>query len=254
MDTPVYVKLLLPPRQSRGVSQRTSALACRRNDHIESVAQRLGRDPARMPASGGTCASLCHAGRPSVDQVSSAPAQDRKRGYCRPKECLVTVQAAPTSCDAAAKTAWLINAKMVPGTGIEPVRPLCRKAADFKSAVSTNSTIRATPRLSPHMPNFQDGDSQMGNRVSGGATRSRTGLIGFAIRCITALLSRRYSFGQCACNTRRWHRQKREAWASLSLESGAGKESRTLDLNLGKVALYQLSYSRVSSLRLYNHF
>ena len=30
----------------------------------------------------------------------------------------------------------------------------------------------------------------------------------------------------------------------LSLEFGAGKESRTLDLNLGKVALYQLSYSR----------
>ena len=28
-------------------------------------------------------------------------------------------------------------------------------------------------------------------------------------------------------------------------EYGAGKESRTLDLNLGKVALYQLSYSRV---------
>ncbi len=28
---------------------------------------------------------------------------------------------------------------------------------------------------------------------------------------------------------------------------GAGKESRTLDLNLGKVALYQLSYSRVTS-------
>ncbi len=28
------------------------------------------------------------------------------------------------------------------------------------------------------------------------------------------------------------------------MKSGAGKESRTLDLNLGKVALYQLSYSR----------
>ena len=27
-------------------------------------------------------------------------------------------------------------------------------------------------------------------------------------------------------------------------ESGAGKEARTPDLNLGKVALYQLSYSR----------
>jgi len=32
--------------------------------------------------------------------------------------------------------------------------------------------------------------------------------------------------------------------ASL-LKSGAGEESRTLDLNLGKVALYQLSYSRM---------
>ena len=32
---------------------------------------------------------------------------------------------------------------MVPRTGIEPVRPLCRKAADFKSAVSTYSTIEA---------------------------------------------------------------------------------------------------------------
>src|SRR5690606_41584529 len=29
------------------------------------------------------------------------------------------------------------------------------------------------------------------------------------------------------------------------LNSGAGNESRTRDLNLGKVALYQLSYSRV---------
>ena len=33
-----------------------------------------------------------------------------------------------------------------------------------------------------------------------------------------------------------------------SLFSGAGEESRTLDLNLGKVALYQLSYSRIITL------
>ena len=33
-----------------------------------------------------------------------------------------------------------------------------------------------------------------------------------------------------------------------SLKSGAGEESRTLDLNLGKVALYQLSYSRIGVL------
>ncbi|MFM2409022.1 MAG: hypothetical protein RL358_1764, partial [Pseudomonadota bacterium] len=30
----------------------------------------------------------------------------------------------------------------------------------------------------------------------------------------------------------------------LSLKFGAGKEVRTLDLYLGKVSLYQLSYSR----------
>ena len=29
-----------------------------------------------------------------------------------------------------------------------------------------------------------------------------------------------------------------------TFKDGAGEESRTLDLNLGKVALYQLSYSR----------
>jgi hypothetical protein len=33
-------------------------------------------------------------------------------------------------------------------------------------------------------------------------------------------------------------------------ESGAGNEARTRDLNLGKVALYQLSYSRVRSVSL----
>jgi hypothetical protein len=33
--------------------------------------------------------------------------------------------------------------------------------------------------------------------------------------------------------------------ASL-VEFGAGNEVRTRDLNLGKVALYQLSYSRIS--------
>ena len=31
----------------------------------------------------------------------------------------------------------------------------------------------------------------------------------------------------------------------MRLNDGAGNESRTRDLNLGKVALYQLSYSRM---------
>ncbi len=37
---------------------------------------------------------------------------------------------------------------MVPEIGIEPIRPLFRKAADFKSAVSTNFTTRAVRRAS----------------------------------------------------------------------------------------------------------
>ena len=36
----------------------------------------------------------------------------------------------------------------------------------------------------------------------------------------------------------------KEGYASLEIH-GAAEESRTLDLNLGKVALYQLSYCRV---------
>ena len=35
-----------------------------------------------------------------------------------------------------------------------------------------------------------------------------------------------------------WHNQNE------MYQTGAGEEARTLDLNLGKVALYQLSYSR----------
>jgi hypothetical protein len=42
------------------------------------------------------------------------------------------------------------------------------------------------------------------------------------------------------------HQTKREAL--LPLMYGAGDEARTRDLNLGKVALYQLSYSRIALL------
>ena len=72
---------------------------------------------------------------------------------------------------------------------------------------------------------------------SGGASRSRTDLNGFAIRCITALLSRRV---RCLLK----NKGKPE---KLSRKFGAGNEVRTRDLNLGKVALYQLSYSRVAN-------
>ena len=115
-----------------------------------------------------------------------------------------------------------------PGRGSNPYAP-SQEAADFKSAVSTSFTTRAVlPRT------IMGGDT--GARA-GGAAQSRTGLIGFAIRCITALLPRRWNIDQ----------RKREAAASLDSDvdtCGAGDEARTRDLNLGKVALYQLSYSR----------
>ncbi len=40
------------------------------------------------------------------------------------------------------------------------------------------------------------------------------------------------------------YKEKGKRWLPF-LNLGAGNESRTRDLNLGKVALYQLSYSRV---------
>ena len=126
---------------------------------------------------------------------------------------------------------------MVPEAGIEPARPLFTKRRIL------------SPMCLPISP--------LGHRLTGGATRSRTGLDGFAIRCITDLLSRQICFanrwlaGSPSCHLQ--FEKKRETQfsncASL-FEFGAGKESRTLDLNLGKVALYQLSYSRVSIAKL----
>ena len=86
--------------------------------------------------------------------------------------------------------------------------------------------------LKKQKPSLADQGQVVFIRNFGGATQSRTGLDGFAIRCITDLLSRRF-----------FVTKKGSFWLPF-LASGAGKESRTLDLNLGKVALYQLSYSR----------
>jgi hypothetical protein len=88
----------------------------------------------------------------------------------------------------------------------------------------------------------------------GGEDRNRTDLDGFAGRCITSLLPR-LRIVTAASGSRPGPtgltKKKSGSAASfrkacwLSWNSGAGEESRTLDLNLGKVALYQLSYSRM---------
>ena len=67
---------------------------------------------------------------------------------------------------------------------------------------------------------------------TGGARGNRTPVQSFAGFCLTTRPSRHL------CGI------KREAFG-FPTYSGAGDEARTRDLNLGKVALYQLSYSRI---------
>ena len=71
---------------------------------------------------------------------------------------------------------------------------------------------------------------------TGGRCRNRTGVHGFAIRCITTLPLRQHL----------QEKRKRGVCRCFLFVFGAGDESRTRDLNLGKVALYQLSYSRAA--------
>ncbi len=87
----------------------------------------------------------------------------------------------------------------------------------------------------------------------GGGGRNRTGVDGFAGRCITILLPRQGNrivlVMPTICSGTNaiylaFSRMKKGSFAGFPFEFGAGEESRTLDLNLGKVALYQLSYSR----------
>jgi hypothetical protein len=47
--------------------------------------------------------------------------------------------------------------------------------------------------------------------------------------------------------SRRKSKRENRCCAFSLWQSGAGKEARTPDLNLGKVALYQLSYSRAKN-------
>src|SRR6266849_4014064 len=82
----------------------------------------------------------------------------------------------------------------------------------------------------------------------GGGGRNRTGVHGFAGRCMTTLPPRRVDRATDDKPARCYKLRGRAL--ALPRDSGAGKESRTPDLNLGKVALYQLSYSRVGQLQI----
>src|SRR5262245_33141195 len=85
---------------------------------------------------------------------------------------------------------------------------------------------------------------------TGGVGRNRTGIDGFAGRCMT-ILPPRQSLEITAPERTHRHSAVREAkkprapGLGASCVTGAGNETRTRDPDLGKVVLYQLSYSRI---------
>ncbi len=122
--------------------------------------------------------------------------------------------------------------------------------ADFFGAVFCRARRSASDQAKSTKPTGEVGFVA----ASGGGGRDRTGVDGFAGRCITTLLPRQgirivlvmpLLCRGADANRITPSRMKKGSLASFPFEFGAGEESRTLDLNLGKVALYQLSYSRV---------
>jgi hypothetical protein len=148
----------------------------------------------------------------------------------------------------------------VPGAGIEPAWPCGRGIlSPLRIPVSPSGPAR-------RMPDDAVRDQRFGalREKDGGLGRNRTGVRGFAGRCMTTLPPGRWDGelnasssknktsadrGSCAGSAMARGlagSSRRRCWQPDRGElTGAGNETRTRDLNLGKVALYQLSYSRV---------
>ena len=120
---------------------------------------------------------------------------------------------------------------MVPGAGVEPARP--RWPADFKSAASTSSATRARVRavgkwrLGPE----SNGRPRLCRPLHNHSATQPLYLFGVTLPTICGFTPR------CKSET--------PPTRGFDNEFGAGNEIRTRDPNLGKVVLYQLSYSRV---------
>ena len=117
---------------------------------------------------------------------------------------------------------------------------------DFKSVVSTNFTTRAGIWR-------RDPESNWANRICNPGhnrfaiaplkmTKGKLGAFPWIWSGKRVSNSRPQPWQGCALPTELFPQ-----FRHYTLRFGAGEESRTLDLNLGKVALYQLSYSRKTS-------
>ena len=108
---------------------------------------------------------------------------------------------------------------------------------DFKSLAFTSFAIRAKKEgaASIRRSAFESSD--------GGLGRNRTGVRGFAVRCMTTLPPG-HRLRSARVTAKRLKNKTSEVRGFVEL-LGAGNETRTRDPDLGKVVLYQLSYSRV---------
>src|SRR5688572_2891532 len=84
---------------------------------------------------------------------------------------------------------------------------------------------------------MDDSPTSAGTIRDGGQGRNRTGVDGFAGRCMTTLPP---GHPPPVLKTRKPRCVRRPGLSAF----GAGNETRTRDPDLGKVVLYQLSYSR----------
>ncbi len=133
---------------------------------------------------------------------------------------------------------------------------------DFKSLASTNFATRAgvftatgivripTAKVTRDLGPERRLQQKIGrlNRLNyGGWARSRTEVDGFAGRCITTLPPSHVGVMETDDSMRSQTKTPADTLVSprFPLQFGAGNETRTRDPNLGKVVLYQLSYSRL---------
>ena len=118
---------------------------------------------------------------------------------------------------------------------------------DFKSLVSTNSTTRARLWSKRTSDSFRVS-------VIGGWGRNRTGVDGFAGRCITTLPPSQGLYTKLKEPLIKAELPKiktprsARGYPCSGYVFGAGNETRTRDIHVGNVTLYQLSYSRNSHL------
>ena len=160
---------------------------------------------------------------------------------------------------------------MVPETGIEPVRPLSGKRRILSPLCLPISPLRLIsgtygflPKVAIliHTTNKKSALALFKNVWRRGAESNRPRWLcrplhnRFAtaprVRIVTANIITCPCKRSVFCPHQTTLNEKGKLQASLFRHSGAGEESRTLDLNLGKVALYQLSYSRVKQKRNYS--